>query len=310
MRVAVTGATGFVGRALCPALKAAGHDVVALVRAKPGRDLDAVGASLGGVEARAYDGFNAVSTQGAIEGCDAVVNLAGENILGGRWSDTFLEHCRASRVDTTAALVEAMRAMPERPRILLSASAIGWYGTHEPEVEITEASHAGDDVLARMCIDWEDAARAAEALDVRVVLLRIGVVLGEGGGALAKMETPFKLGVGGRVASGRQVMSWEHLDHTVGLIVHALAQDDLRGPLNVTAPRPVSNAELTKAFAKQLGRPAFLPVPAFALKLMFGKGATVLVTGVRVLPAVAEATGYTFEHPAIEGALADLYPKT
>ncbi len=309
MQVAVTGATGFVGTRLCPALRDAGHAVVALVRAKPGRDLAAVGAQLGGVEARAYDGFDAASTQAAIEGCDAVVNLAGENILGGRWSDAFLEACRASRVDTTRALVAAMRAMPTPPRSLLSASAIGWYGAHEPDVEITEASPPGDDVLARMCLDWEAAAREAEEIGARVVLLRIGIVLGAGGGALAKMELPFKLGLGGRVASGRQVMSWVHLDDTVGLIRHALAHDGVQGPLNVTAPEPATNAELTKAFAQQLGRPAFLPVPGLALKLMFGKGAVVLTSGARVLPAAAQAQGYAFAHPTLAGALASLYPR-
>ena len=309
MRVAITGATGFVGRRLCRVLTDAGHEVVALVRPKPGRDVEATRAKLGVAEVRAYDGFNPVSTQGAIEGCEAVVNLAGENILGGRWSDAFLEHCRASRVDTTAALVKAIEAMPERPRILLSASAIGWYGAHAPEVEITEASNAGDDVLARMCIAWEDAATAAEAFDVRVVLLRIGIVLGEGGGALAKMETPFKFGVGGRIGHGRQVMSWVHLEDTVGMIRHALEHDDVTGPLNVTAPAPVSNAELTKTFAKQLGRPAFLPVPGFALKLLFGRGAVVLTTGARVLPVAAEQHGYAFAHPTLAGALADLYPR-
>ncbi len=309
MRVAVTGATGFVGKRLCPALIEAGHEVVALVRAKPGRDLDAVGAQLGGAEARAYDAFNPVSTQGAIEGCEAVVNLAGENILGGRWTEAFLAHCRASRVDTTQALVQAMEAMPERPRVLLSASAIGWYGAHEPEVEISEASAAGDDVLARLCRDWEDAASAAEALGARVVLLRIGIVLGPGGGALSKMERPFKLGLGGRVASGRQVMSWIHVDDVVGMIRFALESDGVQGPLNVTAPAPVTNAELTKAFASQLRRPAFLPVPGFVLKLMFGQGASVLTSGQRVLPKVAEDAGYAFAHADLAASLADLYPR-
>ena len=303
MRVAVTGATGFVGRRLGVVLTEAGHEVVALVRPKPGRDPATLAASLGVVEVRAYDAFEAASTQAALEGCDAVVNLAGENIMGKRWSDAYLAHCRASHVDTTRALVEAMDAMGEaRPSILLSASAVGWYGPREPEVEITEADDAGSDVLADMCIAWEDAAVAAESLGVRVVLLRIGVVLGEGGGALASMETPFKLGLGGRIASGRQVMSWIHLEDVVGLIRHALEQGDVTGPLNLTAPTPVSNAEFTKAYAASLGRPAFLPVPAFALKLLFGRGASVLTTGQRVLPRRALETGYAFQHPDLASA--------
>ncbi|MDF1701986.1 MAG: TIGR01777 family oxidoreductase [Planctomycetota bacterium] len=309
MRVAVTGATGFVGRHLCPALREAGHEVVALVRPKPGRDLAEVGARLGGVEARAYDGFDAGSTQEALAGCEAVINLAGENILGQRWSEAFLAHCRASRVDTTRALVEALGAMDQPPRILLGASAIGWYGTHAPEVEITEASSQGTDTLARLCIDWEQATRGAEALGTRVVLLRIGIVLGPGGGALAKMERPFRLGLGGRLASGRQIMSWVHLDDTVGLIRFALETEAVTGPLNVTAPEPASNADLTRALAAQLGRPAFLPVPAFALKLLFGEGAHVLLTGARVLPAVAAQAGYSFAHPTLGAALENLYPR-
>ncbi len=309
MRIAITGATGFVGQHLCPALIEAGHEVIALVRAKPGRDLGATGARLGGAEARAYDGFNLASTRAAIEGADGVVNLAGENILGGRWTEAFLAACRRSRVETTAVLIEAMAGLDVSPRVLVSASAIGWYGAREATEAVTEASDVGDDPLAEICTAWEAAALPAADAGTRVVRLRLGMVIGKGGGALAKMETPFKFGVGGRLGGGHQMMSWIHIDDVVGLILYALANETLSGPVNATAPTPVSNREFTKAFAKRLRRPAFLPVPGFALRLMLGAGAQVLLTGQRVLPAAAQAAGYAFQHPALEGALADLYPR-
>ncbi len=300
MRIAITGATGFLGRHLLPALRAAGHDPVALVRAAPGREPQP--------DAPLYDPLDAASVAEAIRGCQGVINLAGENVLGGRWTTTFLEGIRRSRIATTTALVDAMASLPEAPSVLLSASAVGIYGPREPDEEISERSTVlGHDVLAVLCRDWEAAATPAEAAGTRVALLRMGVVLGRGGGALAKMEGPFRWGVGGRIGSGQQVMSWIHVDDVVRLILFCLERDDLRGPVNVTAPNPVSNAVLTKAFAAALKRPAFLPVPSFALKLMFGRGASVLTTGQRVVPKAALEHGFTFEHTSIDEAFAAIY---
>lgn len=311
MRIAVTGATGFVGSALCPALVEGGHDVVALVRPRPGRDVASVAARLGGAEVRTYDGREPGSTQEALEGCDAVVNLAGESVLGGRWNAAFLERLHTSRVETTKILVEAMGGLPTPPGVLLSASAIGIYGPCAPhDVRTEEAQALGHDVLAELCKDWEAAARAAEARGTRVVLLRIGIVLGRGGGALKQMEPPFKLGLGGRIGSGTQVMSWVHLEDVVRLLTFALETEELRGPLNVTAPHPVSNAELTKALATALHRPALLPVPPLALRLLFGAGAAVLTTGQRVHPRAALDAGFRFAHPEIEAAMGAIYARS
>lgn len=309
MRVAVTGATGFLGRVLLPHLLAAGHEPVALLRASPGREPAAFEAAIPGAAARLYDPLEERSVCAALAGCDAVVNLAGENVLGSRWSTAFLERIRRSRIATTRTLVTAMASLPQAPAVLLSASAIGIYGPREAEEACTEATtNLGHDFLAVLCRDWEAAAHAAESAGTRVVCLRIGVVLGRGGGALAKMERPFRWGVGGRIGSGHQVMSWIHVGDLARLIVFCLADGGVRGPVNATAPAPVTNRELTRAFAAALGRPAFLPVPALALKALFGRGAAVLTTGQRVLPAVLQERGFAFEHETLAAALADLYP--
>ena len=302
MRIAITGATGFVGRALLPLLADRGHDGVALVRARPGRTAPAHG--------RAYVPFDSESVKAALEGVDAVVNLAGENLLSRRWNESVQADLRASRIETTRVLVEAMGALASPPAVLVSASAIGIYGPRGADEPCPE-DDPGDDgsFLATLCRDWEaQAAKAAEAGQdgTRVVLLRMGMVLGKEGG-LKKMETPFQLGLGGRVGSGGQVVSWIHVEDLCRLIVFCLDNDSLGGPVNATAPHPVNNAELTKAFAAQLRRPAFLPVPAFAVKLMFGGAAAVLLTGQHVLPTAAEAAGFTFRHETIEAALADIY---
>jgi hypothetical protein len=306
MQVAVTGATGFVGRRLVAALGAAGDDVVALVRAAPGRDLAALADGLGGASVRAYEPLQADSVRAGLAGCEAVVNLAGESLLGGRWSAAFVERLRASRVETTRALVEALRGSEPPVRVLVSASAVGYYGPCAPHEVRTEDSAPGRDLLARLCVDWEQAASAAEAGGTRVVRLRLGVVLGRGGGALAQMERPFRLGLGGRLGRGDQVWSWIHVDDAVGLVRFALEHEDVRGPLNATAPEPVDNAAFTRALARTLHRPALLTVPAFAVRLRFGRGADALLSGQRVHPRAALDAGYRFRHPGLDDALADL----
>ena len=299
MRIAITGATGFVGRALLAHLADRGHDGVALVRARPDRAMPP--------HARAYDPFDPESVKAALEGADGVVNLAGENILGRRWSESVEADLRASRIETTRVLVEAMGELARPPAVLVSASAIGIYGPRGADVPCPEEDPGDDDsFLATLCRDWEAQAHKAAQDGTRVALLRIGMVLGKEGG-LKKMETPFKLGLGGRVGSGKQVVSWIHVEDLCRLIVFCLDNDSLGGPVNATAPNPLTNAELTKAFAAQLKRPAFLPVPAFAVKLMFGGASAVLLTGQRVLPTAAESAGFTFRHETIEAAFADLY---
>ena len=308
MRIAITGATGFVGASLAPALIADGHTVVALVRPRRDRDPAALSERLGGAEVRTYDALDVAATRAALEGCEAVINLAGESVLGGRWTRAFLARIHTSRIDTTRTLVAAMGELSPPPRVLLSASAVGIYGACVPhDVRTEETATLGHDVLAELCKAWEAAALGAEAHGTRVVLLRIGVVLGRGGGALAQLETPFKLGLGGRIGSGEQVMSWVHIDDVVALARFALAQSSVHGAINVTAPEPVSNAELTQTLARQLRRPALVPVPTLALRLLFGGGAFVLTTGQRVHPRAALDAGFRFAHPRLAGALAAIY---
>ena len=301
MRIAVTGATGFVGRCLLCRLAEAGHQTIALQRDRLGRE-SAVGIRL-------YDPFDLASVTAALEGADAVVNLAGENLLAGRWTRRRKDALRASRVQTTRLLVEAMGAQAVVPKVLVSASAVGFYGARAAEADCAESETEGaDDFLGHLCRDWERAASTAETAGARVVLLRIGMVVGAGGGALKKMEGPFKLGLGGRVASGKQIVSWIHLDDLCDLILFAVEQEGVSGPLNATAPEPVTNAALTRALAKTLHRPAFLPVPGFALKLLFGSASVVMTTGQSALPVAARKAGFMFAYPVIEEALAEIYP--
>jgi uncharacterized protein (TIGR01777 family) len=301
MRIAITGATGFVSQTLIPLLRERGHEAIALVRSKPGREIPE--------GARAYDPLARESVAQALHGIEGVVNLAGENLLGRRWNDDVKADLRRSRIDTTRTLVEAMGALDAPPRVLVSASAIGIYGPREASEPCLESNPGVEDsFLGVLCRDWEAAAMPAEALGTRVVRLRIGMVLGKGGGGLEQMETPFRLGLGGRVGSGKQIVSWIHLHDLCRLIIFCLETDAVHGAVNATAPQPVSNAAFTKAFAAQLHRPAFLPVPAFAIKLLFGPAAVVVLTGQRVLPTAAQTAGFTFEHPTVESAFAEIYP--
>lgn len=288
MRVLVTGGTGFVGAPLCRALQAAGHGVTVVSR-EPGR-----------VPARAV-GWPEVPA--AMAETDAVVNLAGEPLAAGRWTAARKAAIRASRVEATRALVRAVAGSPAKPSVLVSASAVGWYGPRGDE-PLDESAAPGTDFLARVCREWEAEAEAAAMHGVRVVRLRLGVVLAPGGGALARMVLPFRAGVGGRLGNGRQWISWIHRDDVVGLVLAALASDAWRGPVNATAPTPVTNRELTAALARVLHRPAVLPVPGLALRLAFGEMATMLLTGQRVLPRVAETHAYAWRQPELPAALA------
>lgn len=291
MRILVTGSTGLVGGALIPALLAEGHEVVRLVRSQP---------KAGEVR---WDPAKGSIDGGALEGLDAVVHLAGENISEGRWTDEKKKRIRDSRVEGTRILSEALAKLAAPPKVLVSSSAIGFYGNRGDEL-LTEQSASGDEFLSEVCREWELETRAAAEKGMRVVHLRFGVILSVSGGALAKMLTPFKLGVGGKVGDGTQYMSWIDLEDVVGVIMFALKQDELRGPVNVVAPEPVTNQEFTKAMGEALSRPTILPVPAFAARLAFGEMAdALLLSSIRVEPARLKEAGYVFKHPKLEDSL-------
>jgi uncharacterized protein (TIGR01777 family) len=298
MRVAVTGATGMIGGALVGELRGRGDKPVALSRnaARAGERL--------GVDA--YE-WTAPKTEppplDALRGSDAVVNLLGETIAQ-RWTDDTKREIHDSRILTTRNLVAGLAELPEgeRPQVLVSQSAGGWYGARGEE-RLDEAEPAGDDFLARLTVDWEAEADKAEELGVRVVLARTGVVLSETGGALEKMLPFFKLGIGGPVAGGHQYVPWVHLDDVVGALLFALDNDALRGPVNVTAPEPVTNKELSRTLGRVLHRPAFAPVPALAVKTLYGEMAWIVTTGQRAVPARLQELGYEFRKPDLEQAL-------
>jgi uncharacterized protein (TIGR01777 family) len=274
MNVAVTGASGFVGSRLIKLLEKRGHTVRAVSLHSAPRPED-------------------------LAGCDAVVHLAGEPI-GQRWTVAARQRIVESRGEGTRALVAAMRAKP--PNVLVSASAVGYYGSRGEEI-LTEQAKPGTDFLSGACVGWEREALEAEKLGVRLIRLRIGVVLGAGGGALAKMMTPFQLGVGGRIGGGKQWMSWIHVDDLCDLILFALRESTLRGVLNATSPHPVTNAEFTRALAHALHRPALLPIPAFALKALLGEMSQVLLASQRVIPEATLRSGFEFQYPDVAAAL-------
>ena len=298
MRLAVTVATGTLGSALVRALLERGDEVVALSR-DPSRAREKLGEAVSAVEWAKPSVEQAPAV--ALSGCDAVVHLLGEPVAQ-RWSDEARERIRDSRVLGTRYLVAGLRDAHPRPRVLVSQSATGLYGARGDE-PLDETAPAADDFLARVVADWEAEARAAEDLGLRVAVMRTGVVLSESGGALDKMMTPFKLGVGGPVAGGNQYVPWIHIDDVVGAMVCAIEDDRVRGPMNVTAPEPVTNRELSKALGRVLRRPALAPVPAFAVKLLYGEMASIVTTGARVVPARLAEIGYRFRRADLEHAL-------
>ncbi len=305
MRVFVTGGTGLVGSVLARRLTERGDSVVLLTRrpdhAKQTADKKST--------VVAGDPTQAGPWMDAINDCDAVVNLAGEGIFNRRWWSAFKQLLRDSRILSTQNVVAALAQQPRRadgsPKVLVNASAIGWYGPHGDE-ELTEDAIPGSDFMAELCIDWEKAATAAQQHGVRVVIVRVGVVLAQEGGALTKMLTPFKMFVGGPVGSGRQFMSWIHIDDLVGQILFALDHANVAGPLNGTAPNPVTNKEFSKALGRVLHRPSFLKTPGFVLRVALGEVANVVTKGQRVLPRKALQAGYHFEFTEVEAALRDV----
>jgi uncharacterized protein (TIGR01777 family) len=296
MTIAITGASGFIGRRLMKALAGGDHKLRVLSR-HAGTNLPP------GVQLYVWDAMKGQPPEESLDGVDAIVHLAGEPIAQ-RWTDYAKQKIRDSRTTGTRNLVQALSTASRRPAVLICGSAIGYYGSRGDEV-LTESSAPGGGFMADVCVAWEKEAALAESLGIRLVKLRTGVVLGVNGGALAKMLPPFKAGMGGKMGNGEQWMSWVHMDDLVGIVQHAL-ENPLSGPLNGTAPNPVTNADFTKALSHGISRPAVVPMPAFTLKLLFGEMADVMLASQRVLPKATEAAGYTFRYPSLEPALANI----
>lgn len=293
MRLLVTGGTGFIGATLCRALAQSGHKLFLVTRTPapgPGRQ---------GTRFLSWEG---PEWRRAMAEVDGVINLAGEPLAGKRWSPKQKALIRESRIETTRRLIDAMAAPARRPTVLVNASAVGYYGAHGDE-ELDEQEPAGRGFLADTCHAWEAEAQRAETLGVRVVRLRIGVVLGAGGGALAKMTPPFRCGVGGPLGSGRQWMSWVHQEDVIRLIEWTLTHPELSGAVNATSPQPVTMREFCETLGRVMKRPSWAAVPAFGLRLLLGEMADVLLTGQRVIPAAALRSGFAFRFPQLRSAL-------
>jgi uncharacterized protein len=295
MEIAVTGASGFIGTALVAGLAAAGHRVVRLVRVPPAPGSPDI----------YWDPDKAYVDTIRLDGIDAVVHLAGESIAQ-RWTYDKKSRIQLSRTRGTQLIAEAVRQLTQPPKVLVSSSAIGWYGNRGSEI-LREDSPPGSGFLADVCRDWEAATEVASRAGIRVVHLRTGIVLSKKGGALAKMLPPFQLGIGGKVGSGKQYMSWIDLDDLISAMIHAIKTPSLQGPVNGVSPNPVTNTVFAQTLGKVLGRPAVVPLPAFAVRVMFGEmGDALLLASQRVEPARLKASGYLFRYPVLEAALRHL----
>lgn len=297
LRVTVTGATGLIGPKLIDGLRARGAEVTVLTR-DPARARSRLGE---GVEAVGWDLMSEPAPPAALSGRDAIVHLAGEPVAQ-RWSAKAKQAIEESRVRGTRNLVEGLTLAEDRPGVLVSSSAVGYYGPHGEE-PLDEDAPPGADFLARVCVEWEAEARRASELGLRTVLIRTGVVLDSSGGALAKMLPPFKLGIGGPVAGGRQYIPWIHADDVLGMMITALEDERWEGPVNATAPTPVPNRDFSRALGRALGRPSVMPIPGLALRALYGDMAEIVTTGARAVPAKALVLGYQFRHAELDEAL-------
>lgn len=319
MRIVIAGGTGFLGSPLAEVYAEEGHDVRVLTRGlPPGESRHDPGTGVPGVTRVGWNPDSLPPGTGgfasgqlppwaaALDGADAVVNLAGESIAGPRWTPQRKALLRDSRIVSTRALAAALTAIPTPPRVFVSGSGVGFYGPGGDEPK-TEDSPAGSDFLANLCVDWEQEARRAEPSGVRVALLRTGLVLEQSGGALAKMLPPFRMFAGGPMGSGRQYMSWIHRLDWLEMVRWIVDTPEASGPINATAPHPVTNREFARALGRALHRPALLPVPKLALKLMLGEMAETLVTGQRAIPAKAKALKFHFRYPEIDQAFRGIF---
>ncbi len=306
MKVAISGATGFVGSRLVERLHAEGHRLLVLTRNPAAAQKTFPASAFPNLEIVAYTPTASGSWQQAIAGCDGVVNLAGESIAEERWTSQRQQEILNSRKLGTQKIVEAIAIANPKPSVLVNASAIGYYGTSETAI-FEETSPGGNDFLAQVCQAWEAEAQKVKATGTRLVILRFGIVLGMGG-ALAKMIPAFKLFAGGPIGTGRQWFSWIHRDDVVNLILQALTQPDIEGVLNATAPNPVRMAELCQTMGQVLNRPSWLPVPSFALQALLGDGAMVVLEGQQVLPQRTKGYGFRYEYPTLKQALEAILP--
>ena len=294
MRILISGASGFIGGALVPSLESSGAQITRLSRSESGANTKTI----------PWDPAKAIAPE-AVSGFDAVIHLAGESIVG-RWTTSKKEKIRNSRVVGTRNLAQALAHAKNKPKVFICSSAIGYYGDRGGEV-LNEGSNPGTGFLPDVCREWEAATQPASDGGIRTVQIRTGIALSSKGGALAKMLTPFKMGVGGRIGNGRQWMSWIDIEDMIGAILHVLNTETLRGPVNMVAPKPVTNADFTKTLAAVLSRPAFFPMPAFAVKLAFGEmGETVLLGSQRVEPAQLVRSGYAFRFTDLQASLQNL----
>lgn len=299
MKIIIAGGTGFIGGTLVRRLMEEGHSIVLLTR------------NVGKAEAWKHRGATILSWEdknwpATLDGADAVINLAGEGIADGRWTAGRKERILASRLNTTRDLIDAMAKTQKRPGVLINASAVGYYGPRDAQAIDESSTSNGKGFLAEVCVAWEREALRARSLGIRVVLLRIGVVLGRQGGALPRMLLPFRLGLGGRLGSGKQWFPWVHVDDVAGIARESLTNPGLDGPVNVTAPQPATNAEFTQALGAALRRPTIAAVPAFALRLLLGEMSEMLLNGQKALPRVAEKAGYRFQFPSLREALSGI----
>jgi uncharacterized protein len=291
VKIIVAGGTGWVGSALAPALVRDGHDIVVLTRSpRPPAN---------GPRYAQWDGRSLGSWVDEVDGADAVINLAGAPVAPKRWTPARKQVLRASRIEPTHVLAQAIERATNRPRVLANASAVGYYGDRGDDV-LTEEEPPGEDFLARLVVDWEAAARKAPT---RVASLRIGIVLGPGGGALRQLALPFRLFAGGQIGNGRQWLPWVHIDDVIGVFRFVLNNSEIKGPINLSAPEPVRNREFARALGAVLRRPAWLPVPPIALRLALGELGGAALASTRAVPRAAQEAGYIFQQPTLTPAL-------
>jgi uncharacterized protein len=302
VEIVVTGGTGFIGKSLCEALRRQGHRITVLTRRRAEAER-LLGTTVRVVE---WDGKRTGGWEDSLRGAQTVVNLAGASIADARWTDSRKRLLTESRVDATRLLVQACSRLAVKPGVFINGSGIGYYGPHGDEV-LDESSGPGQGFLADLCVQWESAAREASSLGIRVVCLRTGMVLERDGGALPRMVPPFRLFMGGPVMPGTQWISWIHRDDLVGLIEWALTKPTVVGPINAVAPSPVTMAEFTKILGQVLHRPSWFPVPEFVLKMALGELSSLMTTGQKVAPLVAQRGGYRFRYPFLEGALRAIF---